>query len=80
MGKREFDAAMANQTAGVPKDPLAVSIFDAVASLGLSLEKHQIAKDMIIVDSAERVPASNAGAVGVRDMKMMDCRFSFFGA
>ena len=61
MGKGAYDAAMANQAAGVPKDPLAVSIFDAIASLGLSLEKREIAKDMIIVDSAERVPATNNG-------------------
>ena len=61
MGKREYDAAMANQAAGVPKDPLAISIFDAIASLGLSLEKHEIAKDIIIVDSAEHVPATNTG-------------------
>jgi uncharacterized protein (TIGR03435 family) len=61
MGKGAYEAAIANQAAGVPKDPLAVSIFDAIASLGLSLEKHEIAKDTIIVDSAERVPATSTG-------------------
>ena len=61
MGKGAYEAAMASQAAGAPKDPLAVSIFDAIASLGLSLEKREIAKHMIIVDSAERVPASNTG-------------------
>ena len=44
MGRGAYDAAIANQAAGVPKDPLAVSIYDAVAKLGLSLEKREIAK------------------------------------
>jgi uncharacterized protein (TIGR03435 family) len=62
MGRGAYDAAVANQAAGVPKDPLAVSIYDAVAKLGLSLEKREISKDAIVVESAERIPASNNAA------------------
>jgi uncharacterized protein (TIGR03435 family) len=42
---------------GAPKDPLAVSIFDAVAQLGLSLEIQDRPKDAIVIESAERMPA-----------------------
>ena len=62
MGKGAYDAAVSNQAAGVPKDPLAVSIYDAVAKLGLSLERREISKDAIVVASAERVPATNTTA------------------
>ncbi|MGC2697382.1 MAG: TIGR03435 family protein [Candidatus Angelobacter sp.] len=57
MGRRPFDAAMESAAAGAPRDPLAVSIFDAVAKLGLSLEKHDDPKDTIVVERAERIPA-----------------------
>ncbi len=57
MGRRPYDATMASAAAGAPRDPLAVSIFDAIAKLGLSLEKHDDPKDTIVVDRAERISA-----------------------
>jgi uncharacterized protein (TIGR03435 family) len=62
MGRGAYDAAVASQAAGASRDPLAVSIYDAVAKLGLSLEKREISKDAIVVESAERIPASNTAA------------------
>ncbi|HEY6306561.1 MAG TPA: TIGR03435 family protein [Candidatus Angelobacter sp.] len=59
MGRGQYDAAAAAVTAGAAKDPLAVSIFDAVAKLGLSLEKDDNPKDTIVVDGAERVSAKS---------------------
>lgn len=59
MGRGPHDAAMAKQAAGAPKDPLAVSIFQAVEKLGLALEKSENSLDAIVVESAERAPAKN---------------------
>ena len=53
MARRAYDAAMAKQAAGAPKDPMAVSIFDAVAKLGLSLEKAELSKTGYIVERAD---------------------------
>ena len=50
--ERAYDAA--------PKGPLAVSIFDAVSKLGLSLEKREISKDGIVVETAQRLEARSA--------------------
>lgn len=61
MGKRQYDASVAAVAAGAAKDPLAVSIFDAVAKLGLSLDKREVRKDAIVVDKAERI-AGKRGA------------------
>jgi uncharacterized protein (TIGR03435 family) len=60
MGKFQFDDANASAAAGAARDPLAVSIFGAVAKLGLSLEKHENQKDAIVVDGAERISVKNA--------------------
>src|SRR5262249_3977243 len=57
MGRVPYAAAAGAVAAGAAKDPMAVSIFDAVAKLGLSLEKDENPKDAIVVDSAERVSA-----------------------
>jgi CubicO group peptidase (beta-lactamase class C family) len=62
MGRRPYDAAVAAVAAGAAKDPLAVSIFDAVAQLGLSLDKHEDHLDAIVVDSAERISGKNLAA------------------
>lgn len=75
MGKRPYDAAVAEQSAGKPKDPLAVSIFDAVATLGLSLERRELSKDTIVVDSAERpasIPAGTARALTAQQISDID--------
>jgi len=53
MARRDFDAVTAAVAAGGPRDPMAISIFDAVAKLGLSLEKHDDQKDAIVIDYAE---------------------------
>jgi len=65
MARRLYDAAQASAAAGAPKDPLAVSIFDAVARLGLSLEKQDRPKDAIVVESAERTPVPNMARASV---------------
>jgi uncharacterized protein (TIGR03435 family) len=58
MGRRQYDASLAAAAAGAAKDPLAVSIFDAVRKLGLSLDKQEVRKDAIVVDKAERLAAA----------------------
>jgi uncharacterized protein (TIGR03435 family) len=64
MANRPYDGATASTRAGAPKDPLAVTIFEAVGKLGLALEKHDNWQDAIVVESIERVPAkSPAGGV-----------------
>src|SRR5262249_20182831 len=50
MGRAAYDAVAASVAAGATRDPLAVSIFDAVAKLGLSLDKHEDHSDAIVVD------------------------------
>lgn len=55
MGRAQYDTVNNAVAAGAPKDPLAVSIFDALAKLGLSLEKREESKDAIVVDSAQRI-------------------------
>ena len=60
MERAQFDAAVASQAAGAPKDPLAVSIFDAVAKLGLALkavEDMDNTEDTIAIDGAQRLLA-----------------------
>ena len=57
MGRVQYDAVATAVAAGAPRDPLAISIFDALAKLGLSLEKHENQKDTIVVDSAQRISA-----------------------
>jgi len=59
MGRGPYDAAMASQAAGAAKDPLAVSIFDAMEKLGLPLQKSEKATEGIVVESAERPAATN---------------------
>jgi uncharacterized protein (TIGR03435 family) len=62
MGRRPYDAAMANTAAGAAKDPLAISIFEAVANLGLALEKRDNPQDVIVVESIERIPTNMAAS------------------
>jgi uncharacterized protein (TIGR03435 family) len=57
MARGPYDAAAARQAAGAPKDPMAVSIFDAVAKLGLSLEKAELAKTAYTVEKADHPAA-----------------------
>jgi uncharacterized protein (TIGR03435 family) len=60
MGKGAYDAAIAAQASGGPHEPLAVSIYDAVSKLGLSLDKSEISRDAIVVEAAEHIAAKNA--------------------
>ena len=53
MGRAAYDSLAAGGT----KDPLAVTIFDAVAKLGLSLDKREDHIDAIVVDSGQRISA-----------------------
>jgi uncharacterized protein (TIGR03435 family) len=71
MGRGEFDVVTTSVAAGAAKDPLAVSIFDAVAQLGLSLEKHEDPKDAIVVESAQRIPAKDLArqATSITELK-----------
>lgn len=57
MGRGAYDAVTASVAAGAAKDPKAVSIFDAVAQLGLALEKQDHPQDAIVVESVQRIPA-----------------------
>jgi uncharacterized protein (TIGR03435 family) len=72
MGRGGYDAAVGAVAAGAAKDPMAVSIFDAVAKLGLSLDKDDNPKDAIVVDKADRVSAKSltqkANATSVADL------------
>jgi uncharacterized protein (TIGR03435 family) len=74
MGRRPYDAAIANAAAGAAKDPLAVSIFDAVAKLGLLLEKRDNPQDVIVVESVERAPTSNAASGSVASSPAADLK------
>jgi uncharacterized protein (TIGR03435 family) len=58
MGRGPHDAAVARTAAGAPPDSLAVSIFEALSRLGLSLDKRDVASDGIVIESATRVPAA----------------------
>ncbi len=60
MGRGQYDAAQAAQAAGAPAEPQAVSIFDAVAKLGLALNKRADPKDVVVIASAERASIKNA--------------------
>ncbi len=62
MDRVQFDTVKAAVAAGAPKDPLAVSLFDAVARLGLFLEKHDDHKDAIVVERVEHVSFQNGMA------------------
>ncbi|HKE22708.1 MAG TPA: TIGR03435 family protein [Bryobacteraceae bacterium] len=55
MARGAYDAAVAKQSAGGPKDPLAVSIFEAVGKLGLLLEKSELSKTAYTVEKAEHL-------------------------
>ena len=72
MGRGAYDAATQDAAAGKPKDPLAVSMFDAVGRLGLSLEKTEDVKDAIVVDSAADVShaSSAAAATSASDLDL----------
>ena len=62
MGRGPYDAAVAAAAGGAPKDSLALSIFDALARLGLSLDKGDVSRDAIVIASARRpATASVAG-------------------
>jgi CubicO group peptidase (beta-lactamase class C family) len=60
MGRGQYDTVAAATASGAPKDALALSIFDALAKLGLSLEKDENQKDTIVVDSAGRISTKSA--------------------
>jgi uncharacterized protein (TIGR03435 family) len=63
MGRGPHDAAVARAAAGAPPDSLAVSIFDALGRLGLSLAKRDVSTDAIVIASATRMPTvTMAGA------------------
>jgi uncharacterized protein (TIGR03435 family) len=59
MGRGMYDQAVANAAKGAPKDPHAVSIFDAMTPLGLSLEKYENPIDSIVIEKAQPIPANN---------------------
>jgi uncharacterized protein (TIGR03435 family) len=62
MGRGPHDAAVARAAAGGPPDSLALSIFDALARLGLSLQKREVSTDAIVIESATRVSASRVAS------------------
>lgn len=62
MGRGPHDAAVARTAAGAPPDSLALSIFDALGRLGLSLDRGDVSRDAIVIASARR--ASTAGIAG----------------
>ena len=59
MGRGPHDAAVARAAAGGPRDSLALSIFDALGRLGLSLDKRELSTDAVVIASAKRVSATN---------------------
>jgi len=56
MGRGPHDAAVARAAAGGPPDSLALSIFDALGRLGLSLTKRDSSTDAVVITSATRMP------------------------
>jgi uncharacterized protein (TIGR03435 family) len=62
MGRGPHDAAMARAAAGAAPDSLALSIFDALGRLGLSLDKRDVSSDAIIIASATQIPVTTARA------------------
>jgi uncharacterized protein (TIGR03435 family) len=60
MGRGQYDAAIAAHAAGAPADPLAVSIFDAVAKFGLVLNKRPDPKDIVVIEHAEHASMKDA--------------------
>ncbi len=62
MGRVPHDAAVARVAAGGPPDSLALSIFDALARLGLSLDKRDVATDAILIVSAKRLSTAMVAA------------------
>ncbi|MEP6621638.1 MAG: TIGR03435 family protein [bacterium] len=56
MGRAPHDAAIARMAAGGAPEPLAVSVFEAVAKIGLSLDRREVLTDAIVIESAARVP------------------------
>ena len=54
MSKGAYDAAVARKAAGGAADPLAVSIFEAVDRLGLSLARRELLTDAVVIASATR--------------------------
>jgi uncharacterized protein (TIGR03435 family) len=62
MGRGPHDAAVARTAAGAPKDSLALSIFDALARLGLSLDKGNVSRDAIVIASARRPSTGSVAA------------------
>ena len=58
MARRPYDAAVANTAAGAAKDPLAVSIFEALTNIGLTLTKRDNPLDVVVVESIERTPTN----------------------
>lgn len=57
MGRFMYDAVIAAAATGQPKDPQAVSIFDALVPLGLSLEKQDQPFDSIVIEGAQHIAA-----------------------
>lgn len=55
MARGPHDAAVARAAAGGPSDSLAVSIFDAIAHLGLALDQRDVSTDALVIDSATRM-------------------------
>lgn len=61
MGRALYDEAMASAAKGEPRDPLAVSIFDAMMPLGLSLEKYDEPVDSLVIEKAQQLsPGSSS--------------------
>ena len=59
MGRFMYDAAMAAAAKGQPKDPQAVSVFDALESLGLSLQKQEQPFDSVVIENTQHIAASS---------------------
>jgi len=58
MGRGPHDAAVARVAAGGPADSLALSVFDGLGRLGLSLDKRDVTTDALVIVSATRISAN----------------------
>jgi uncharacterized protein (TIGR03435 family) len=68
MGRGPHDAAVARVAAGGPPDSLALSIFDALGRLGLSLEQRDVPSDALVIVSATRPSLASASTLGEKTL------------
>ena len=68
MAKGAHDAAVAAAAGGAPADTLALSIFDALGRLGLSLEKRDAPSDALAIVSATRPSPAKTSPLGASSL------------